>query len=100
MLLFTSLKTSLNGLPTEMIRPQARADPILPLRLERVCYAVRGQTLLHDLSTLLEEGLSTVVLGPNGAGKSLLLRLCHGLIAPTGGRVLWEGPGATQARRR
>ena len=30
-------------------------------------------------------------MGPNGAGKSVLLRLMHGLIAPTAGEVLWGG---------
>lgn len=35
-----------------------------------------------------------MVLGPNGAGKSLLMRICHGLIAPTSGTVRWmRGPG-------
>jgi tungstate transport system ATP-binding protein len=33
-----------------------------------------------------------VILGPNGAGKSLLLRLCHGLLAPSEGRVAWTLP--------
>ena len=42
----------------------------------------------------LAAGPRTVLLGPNGAGKSLLLRLCHGLLAPTSGRVAWLGPGA------
>jgi tungstate transport system ATP-binding protein len=32
-----------------------------------------------------------MVLGPNGAGKSLLLRLCHGLISPSSGWILWNG---------
>ena len=35
-----------------------------------------------------------------GAGKSLTLRLAHGLLAPTSGRVAWQGPGADSARSR
>ena len=64
---------------------------ILPLRLEEVSYAARGQVLLDRLSFELGPGLRTVIMGPNGAGKSLTLRLCHGLIRPTSGRVLWLG---------
>ncbi len=33
-----------------------------------------------------------MVLGPNGAGKSLLLRLCHGLLRPSAGRIIRAGP--------
>ena len=65
------------------------APQILPLRLEGVGYAVRGQPLLHDLSLIIGPGRRLMVMGANGAGKSLLLRLCHGLIEPTEGRRLW-----------
>ncbi len=64
---------------------------ILPLELEGVVFEAGGQTLIHDLSARLNAGPRTIVLGPNGAGKSLLLRLCHGLLRPSRGRVVWHG---------
>ncbi|MDH3232834.1 MAG: ATP-binding cassette domain-containing protein [Alphaproteobacteria bacterium] len=73
---------------------------MLPLRLERVSYAVRGRTLVDAIGTTFQAGARTIILGPNGAGKSLLLRLCHGLLTPTDGRVVWGGPFAKEARKR
>jgi tungstate transport system ATP-binding protein len=62
---------------------------ILPLCLEKVCFASSGRLLLDHISLQLGYGLRTVVLGANGAGKSLLLRLCHGLLQPTAGMLRW-----------
>jgi tungstate transport system ATP-binding protein len=73
---------------------------ILPLRLDSVCYEVPGRRLIDGLSFTIEAGGRTVILGPNGAGKSLTLRLCHGLIRPTAGRVEWLGPGSDRYLRR
>ena len=64
---------------------------ILPLELEGVVFEAGGQTLIHALSARFNAGPRTIVLGPNGAGKSLLLRLCHGLLQPSRGRVIWHG---------
>jgi len=61
---------------------------ILPLRLD----SVRYRHFVGPISLDIAASDSTIVLGANGAGKSLLLRLMHGLIAPTSGRVLWSGP--------
>ncbi len=64
---------------------------ILPLVLDDVSLEIVGIRLIKDLSCAFEAGPRTVILGANGAGKSLFLRLCHGLIRPTTGRVLWKG---------
>ena len=72
---------------------------ILPLILEDVSVQAGGRTLLDRVSLEIGSGPKTVILGPNGAGKSLLLRLCHGLVGPTAGRVRWMGSDAAQARR-
>jgi tungstate transport system ATP-binding protein len=72
---------------------------ILPLRLEGVSFAAGGRTIIPRLDLTLEAGASTIILGANGAGKSVLMRLMHGLLAPTTGRVVWstEGPRRRQA---
>ena len=64
---------------------------ILPLTIQDVSFEIGGIRLIKDLNCTLEAGPRTMILGANGAGKSLFLRLCHGLIRPTTGRVLWQG---------
>ena len=69
---------------------------LLPLMLRDVSFAARGRTILDRVSLRIEPGARALVLGPNGAGKSVLLRVMHGLIAPTSGEVRWssvEAPG-------
>jgi tungstate transport system ATP-binding protein len=66
---------------------------MLPLSLENLSFAIAGRTLLGVIDLKFEAGSRSVILGPNGAGKSLLLRICHGLILPTAGRVAWAGEG-------
>lgn len=74
--------------------------PLLPLSLVDVCYEAGGKRLLDRVSLTIDHGPRTIVLGPNGAGKSVLLRLCHGLLRPTSGRVQFAGPEMVGGRRR
>ncbi|HET9349825.1 MAG TPA: ATP-binding cassette domain-containing protein [Burkholderiales bacterium] len=62
---------------------------MLPLRLQEVSFL----HIIKPLSLDIEAGPSTVILGANGAGKSVLMRLMHGLLAPTSGRIKWNFPG-------
>jgi tungstate transport system ATP-binding protein len=68
---------------------------ILPLRL----HAVAFREIIKPLTLEIAAGPSTIVLGANGAGKSVLMRLMHGLLAPTSGKVEWQGtaPRRSQA---
>jgi tungstate transport system ATP-binding protein len=75
-------------------------DTCLPLRAEGLGYAANGVPILRDVSFALDAGPPALIIGPNGAGKSVLLRLLHGLLAPTGGRIVWDGNPAGPAGRR
>ena len=67
------------------------AKSILPLSLQDVGFNVGGRDVLSEVTLRIEAGVRTVILGPNGAGKSVLMRICHGLLQPTAGRVQWQG---------
>lgn len=67
---------------------------ILPLQLDGICYAAGGNPILRGIDAKFAGGSRTVILGANGAGKSVLLRICHGLIAPTAGTVRWANGDA------
>ena len=74
------------------VDPPANGSPaLLPLELRRLTYSANGKRVIDNLDLSIEERGITVIMGPNGAGKSVLLRLMHGLIAPTGGEILWAG---------
>ena len=74
------------------VDPPANGSPaLLPLELRRLTYSANGKRVIDSLDLSIEERGITVIMGPNGAGKSVLLRLMHGLIAPTGGEILWAG---------
>lgn len=67
-----------------------RAGSLLPLKCEALSFIRDGHLLLDDVSFTLTAGRPTALLGPNGAGKSLLLRICHGLLAPSAGSLRWH----------
>jgi tungstate transport system ATP-binding protein len=64
---------------------------VLPLVVTDVSYAVDGTRILDAISVEIGAGPRTVILGPNGAGKSVFMRICHGLLEPSAGKVTWAG---------
>jgi len=82
-----------------MTQTPSPQPPVLPLRLNQVCYLGRlNIPLIKDLTLTLNATTRTMVVGPNGAGKSLFLRLCHGLLTPSSGTVQWAAKNPDQAQ--
>ena len=67
------------------------SQTILPGGLQSVSFEAGGERLIEDLTLTFRRGPLSVILGPNGAGKSLTLRLAHGLLRPSSGKVFWTG---------
>ena len=73
---------------------------LLPLRLADVSFVAGGRAIIDQVSLEIGPGPSTIILGANGAGKSVLMRLMHGLLSPTSGRIEWSSPERPGAPRK
>ena len=58
------------------------------IELQSVCFGYGSETLIQDVSLVLEPGSITTVVGPNGGGKTTLARLILGLYKPKRGQFL------------
>jgi len=67
----------------------------MSLRLENVSKSFGGLRAVSDLSFEAKRGVVTGLIGPNGAGKTTVVNLISGILAPTNGRVFFEGRDIT-----
>jgi tungstate transport system ATP-binding protein len=82
-------------------RPETSDDhPLLPLVARGLQFGINGRKIIKDMSFWIGSSGRTVILGPNGAGKSVMLRLCHGLLKPTGGEIRWGDLPVAEAREQ
>ncbi|WP_232823023.1 ATP-binding cassette domain-containing protein [Oceanibium sediminis] len=83
---------SMTGAPAKepAHRPAQRGAPP-PLEVRDLVLRFGEAAVLDGLSLTLGPRGCTMIMGPNGAGKSLLLKLLHGLLPPTSGRIDWGG---------
>jgi osmoprotectant transport system ATP-binding protein len=70
--------------------------PQAVLEIRNVSYAIGGRAILRDVSLTVPEGETLVLLGRSGSGKTTLLKAANGLIAPTGGEVVFQGRRAAE----
>jgi branched-chain amino acid transport system ATP-binding protein len=68
-------------------------EPILEVHDLDVSYG--SSRALFGVSLAVQPGTVVAVLGANGAGKSTLARTISGLVAPTAGKVYFEGQDVT-----
>ncbi len=59
-------------------------------------YKSAGERVLDSISLEISAGEFFFLLGPSGCGKSTLLRIIAGLIAPSSGKVLFNGQDVTR----
>lgn len=67
----------------------------MALELRGVELRVEGQTHIHTTELALAPRGFNVLLGPTLAGKTTLLRLMAGLLAPSSGRIFFQGRDVT-----
>jgi branched-chain amino acid transport system ATP-binding protein len=65
------------------------------LELNAVSKSYGALKAVDSVSLAVENGEALAVIGPNGAGKTTLFNLITGDVAPTAGRVLFDGSDMT-----
>ena len=79
--------------------PSTNPEPIL--RVENVSASYGALQVLQDVSFSVPRGRTVAVVGESGSGKSTTARVIMGLLAPTEGRLVFEGqPLVAQSCRR
>ena len=63
----------------------------LPVEARGLTVRFGALAALDHLDLSLDGAAPVAILGANGAGKSVLLRVLHGLLAPSEGEVTWSG---------
>lgn len=70
----------------------------MDLRADGLTVRYGTRTVLAGVDCALPPGTRALVLGRSGAGKTTLLKALAGLVAPAGGRVLWDGQEVARLR--
>lgn len=60
------------------------------IKIEHISKYFSGKRVLHDISSVYEQGKCSMVIGASGSGKTVLLKSVVGLLNPDQGKV-WFG---------
>ncbi len=79
------------GAPPPPARGEQAGELSGDIELSEVCLTFGERKVLDEVSFHIRPGARTAIIGPTAAGKTQLLYVMAGLIAPTGGAVLYDG---------
>src|SRR5439155_22901744 len=79
------------GAPSPKPPGEVIADLRGDLALSHIVVTFGEKTVLRDVSITARRGTKTAIIGPTAAGKTQLLYLLTGLLAPSSGRVEYDG---------
>jgi branched-chain amino acid transport system ATP-binding protein len=65
------------------------------LRIENITKQFGGLAAVRDVSLEIRRGELSGLIGPNGAGKTTLFNVVSGFLAPTSGRIFFDGDEVT-----
>ena len=71
-----------------------QTQPIMSVEGLRKSYG--SARILDGIDFVVEKGEFVCIVGPSGSGKTTLLRCIAGLLAPSGGRTVFEGREVTE----
>lgn len=71
--------------------PTRSAEAPIVMRAENVSRHYGGLKAVADVSFEVRQGEILGIIGPNGAGKTTLFNVLNGIVAPTTGRIEFEG---------
>jgi branched-chain amino acid transport system permease protein len=89
------------SMPDAVKRSVVISDPVpaqpaeVVLKADALTRTFDGVDVVSGVTFELRRGRLTGLIGPNGAGKSTTLAMLAGTLAPTSGRVLFEGRDVT-----
>ena len=66
-----------------------RRHPLL--QVENLSVVLGGNTILRNINLTIRRGETIAIIGESGCGKTVFLKNMIGLIAPSEGRVLFDG---------
>ena len=81
--------------PATATEPRAEGAQDAILTVEGISASYGKRRVLHDLTLEVRRGEIVTVLGHNGAGKTTTLKAVFGLVAVSGGKVVFDGADAT-----
>lgn len=70
------------------------------IELKNVYKSFGDKEVLHNISTVFEDGKTNLIIGQSGAGKTVLMKCVVGLFTPTKGDIFYDGRSFVQMTKR